>query len=707
MSRQLSAGISDMSAVWPPIGIAVGAGLVLGRTVFPVYALTLSAWFLHAGYSLSLSVAVSLLEATVAFVITFLLHKSLHTSRLLSSLSDTLRFYASGCVGVMLPFSAIVTLAVRELGYFSDFFFADVMLVYWLSESLGVMLFAPLAQQVCYALVHRVRAVRLSARNIVYIVGLLMLVACNYVLIEGGQYLYGKVLTYFYFPLLAWVAISRDRWLAPASVALVGVLVPGFVVVARSTLEAPGFALLEAVIVVFVVTVMTQLVQAVSKERNSLLRRFEDRSQRDLVTGLKNDRGLLNDVLERRRHVPGTESQLVVVELSNFDEAHDLLDESFSVRLEKHAAAEIRRCFPDVPVVARLAQGQFGFFWAGNDTGSFDRGIERIISHLNGQVYIEPEAIYRMFVAVGSVRIETGDDPARALSAARQMAAQAATARDYPVARCTLDDPRVQRRQQRLKMLEELKEALSSDRLVLFAQEIRKAEGDAGKISFEVLLRMKGRDGSIISPAEFLPVAEDYGLSGDVDRWVVKAVHDWAEKYPHWLPLLDKCAINLSGMTLADPGFHEWLRELRQRSSLPARCICFEVTETQMISDWNQADGLLKALREDGHRISLDDFGTGLATFEYLTRFPLDYVKIDGRFVRDVVDNSVHQSIIRAITDVATTMQLQTIAEFVGDRSTRERVAALGVDFVQGFAIAKPVPLSELMLRFSKMDAVV
>ena len=708
LSRQLSADISNMSAVWPPVGIAVGWALVMGRSVYPLYGVTLWCWFLYAGYAPVFSLVLAGFEAIIVFAVVVTLRRVSVQAELLSTLAGTLRFYLFGCLMVLLPFSIVLTFLFRSLGYFQSFFFADVMLVYWLAEALGIMLFAPLAQQLCHRLLEKPALPQIRRGHLVYSVLLVGLLAFNYALMTNGQYLYGKVLTYFYFPLMVYAALNQQRWLASVSIAVIGVVVPALVVMARSTLEDPGFALLEAVLVVFLMTVMTQLVQAVSGERRGLLRRFEVQSQRDMVTGLANDRGLLNRIEKRRaRGTPGAE-RLVVVELRDYEETHDLLDPEFSVRLEQYVAGVIRATLPDAPLVARLGVGQFGFYWCGNDTQAFERLIRAVVEALDGHVYSESGALYRMYIKVGCVEMDASDSPAAALPAARQLAGMAGSGRDYPVNQYALSDPLLQGRRARLHMLEELKEALSSDRLVLFAQEIQPATGsDASGLSFEVLVRMRASDGRIVMPGEFLPVAEDYGLMGDVDRWVVQAVFQWAARCPDQVRAIAKCSINLSGMTLTDPGFLDWLRGICADSPLAPQSVCFEVTETQMIDDWEQAGKLLEGLRGDGFSVSLDDFGTGLATFEYLTRFPFDFVKIDGRFVTNVLDSAIDQSIIRSVTSVAATMSLQTIAEFVTDDQVRARVADLGVDFVQGYAVARPIPLAELMLRSNAVGAAI
>ena len=183
---------------------------------------------------------------------------------------------------------------------------------------------------------------------------------------------------------------------------------------------------------------------------------------------------------------------------------------------------------------------------------------------------------------------------------------------------------------------------------------------------------------------------------GQLDRWVVERVFAWLHQQPQVAAKIGKFTVNLSGDVLADPDFPAWVTSLMTRYPLPCGLIGFEVTESQQIADWPAACALLGRLRDLGFSISLDDFGTGLATFDYLTSFPFDVLKIDGHFIRNIEKSAVDQSIVSSITHVARTMGLKTVAEYVEHSGIASTVAALGVDYLQGYGVGKPVPVLDI-----------
>ena len=171
------------------------------------------------------------------------------------------------------------------------------------------------------------------------------------------------------------------------------------------------------------------------------------------------------------------------------------------------------------------------------------------------------------------------------------------------------------------------------------------------------------------------------------------AVFNWFRKYPDKLEEIGFCSVNLSGQSLGNEKFLQEIVDQFRLSKLPAEKFCFEITETAAILNLNNASQFIKTLKKLGCSFALDDFGSGLSSFAYLKSLPVDYVKIDGFFVKDIVNDPVDLAMVKAINDMAHAMGKQTIAEFVEDKEILEKLVALGVDYVQGFGIAKPMPL--------------
>lgn len=235
-----------------------------------------------------------------------------------------------------------------------------------------------------------------------------------------------------------------------------------------------------------------------------------------------------------------------------------------------------------------------------------------------------------------------------------------------------------------------INEALDEDRLRLSFQSIQPINGPSDCGSYEILVRMVDDDGATISAGEFLPAAERYGLTPKIDRWVVKATLDWLADRPQELDSIAFCSINLSGLSLADDGFHDFVVEQLQRSRIAGEKLVFEVTETAAISQLGAATRFLEALKSHGCRFALDDFGTGLSSFAYLKTLPVDFLKIDGVFVRDIAHDPVDLAMVKSINDMGHVLGIGTIAECVEDQATLDRLRDIGVDHAQGFFIDLP-----------------
>jgi EAL domain-containing protein (putative c-di-GMP-specific phosphodiesterase class I)/CHASE1-domain containing sensor protein len=246
----------------------------------------------------------------------------------------------------------------------------------------------------------------------------------------------------------------------------------------------------------------------------------------------------------------------------------------------------------------------------------------------------------------------------------------------------------------RLEWVQRIREALDEGRLTLHAQPV--VETASGRTTqHELLVRMIDIDGSLVSPAQFLPIAERFGLIREIDRWVVTETIAMLRRQ-RTLGCRPTVEINLSGHSLGDSGLATHIgRELREAQVAPGQLI-FEVTETTAIGNIAAARDFAQQLARLGCRFALDDFGAGFGSFYYLKHLPFDYIKIDGEFVRNCTTDATDRLVIRAVVKLAQGLGTRTIAEFVGDERTFKTVAALGVDYAQGFHLGKPAPIESL-----------
>jgi EAL domain-containing protein (putative c-di-GMP-specific phosphodiesterase class I) len=246
----------------------------------------------------------------------------------------------------------------------------------------------------------------------------------------------------------------------------------------------------------------------------------------------------------------------------------------------------------------------------------------------------------------------------------------------------------MQERNSQLEWVSRIHLALEEQRFVLYIQRMECLVPN-GEKHCELLIRMRGSDGSLYAPGFFLPAAERYHLMPMIDRWVVaEALSIIARKGEHFDYV---CAINLSGQTLTEDDFLDYVVSKIEYYGVDSRRICFEITETAVIANMAKACKLIQGLREIGCRFSLDDFGSGLSSFGYLKNLDVDFLKIDGMFLKTIVSNKIDRAMVESINNVGHVMGLYTIAEFVENDDVIAIMKEIGVDYVQGYGVEKPV----------------
>ncbi|QAU33669.1 EAL domain-containing protein [Janthinobacterium sp. 17J80-10] len=250
-------------------------------------------------------------------------------------------------------------------------------------------------------------------------------------------------------------------------------------------------------------------------------------------------------------------------------------------------------------------------------------------------------------------------------------------------------------RQSEMQWVSRLRLALQEERLQLYCQKIVPLDAAAGSAGahFELLLRLRDEEGRLVPPGAFLPAAERFGLMPAIDRWVISsAFANFEQLNPVAGEALEMCAINLSGASVSDPEFLDFILRELELYKIPTHKVCFEITETVAIANLTQATTLINRLRAVGCKFALDDFGSGMSSFTYLKQLPVDYLKIDGSFVKDMLTDAADAAMVEAINHIGHTMGLRTIAEFVENDAILARLKDLRVDFGQGYGIGKPVP---------------
>jgi diguanylate cyclase (GGDEF)-like protein len=364
------------------------------------------------------------------------------------------------------------------------------------------------------------------------------------------------------------------------------------------------------------------------------------------------------------------------------------------------AAEVLRKKARPGSLSARIAGDRFAVFLP-DCTLEFAQQIGELLRRQCAELtYLRGDGTVQVSVSVGAAELPKESEHRLAHGLANaEIACKAAKDRGRDRVEIFQDtDLSIIRRSTDVIVVQSLHEALAADRFALFAQPILPLGTDRTEPHFEFLLRMVSENSELLPPDKFFSAAERYQLLPAIDRWVIKnALAALAEHSNTLRGRGMRFSINISGASIASEEFLDYLENAIKESGVPPESLCFELTETSAVSNLKRADHLMQTLRVLGCTFALDDFGTGLSSLVYLKSLPVSVLKIDGAFVRDAGTNQRTESMVRAIAQLAHTMGMETVAEYVETDDLRARMTALGVDYGQGFAIGRPVPIDEIL----------
>ena len=299
-------------------------------------------------------------------------------------------------------------------------------------------------------------------------------------------------------------------------------------------------------------------------------------------------------------------------------------------------------------------------------------------------------------ISIGLVPISQGDSVTEILKRADIACYAAKDAGRNRIHEYLPEDEITSQRHVEMQWVSQINQALEENRFQLYVQFIESLNKKEIAKHYEFLLRMN-LDGAIISPGRFLPAAERYYMVSKIDRWVIDTVFNLFAENPEFLSNTFLCTLNLSGQSVAEPDFLKYMIHSLKSFALPGNKICFEITETAAISNLANASKFIHSVKEFGCKFALDDFGSGLSSFGYLKTLPVDYLKIDGIFVKDIVDDPIDFAMVKSIHDIGHVMGKLTIAEYVENNDIKKKLKEIGVDYAQGFAISKPCAVETLL----------
>jgi len=390
-----------------------------------------------------------------------------------------------------------------------------------------------------------------------------------------------------------------------------------------------------------------------------------------------------------------TEHALCYIDLDQFKVVNDTCSHTAGDELLRQISALICQVIRRSDTLARLGGDEFAIlmeYCPLEQAVAVTEKIHRIVEQF--QFYWEDKS-FRIGVSIGLVIIDFNkggsDIHLKQADMACFMAKQAGRNRTHIYRE---DDKALAQHHGEMNWVVRINKALEEDLFCLYTQVIVALNAEEGE-HCEILIRMKDRNGSIISPDAFLSAAERYQLSTKIDRWVIRNVFQFYAKHPERLKKLSLCSINLSGSSLSDPHLFSFIESQFDQTGMPSEKVCFEITETAAIANLSQATEFMNRLKEYGCKFSLDDFGSGLSSFAYLKNLPVDYLKIDGFFVKDIVHDSMDLAMVKSINDIGHVLGKKTIAEFVESEAILETLNELKVDYAQGYYTGKPKPICE------------
>ncbi len=434
------------------------------------------------------------------------------------------------------------------------------------------------------------------------------------------------------------------------------------------------------------------------------IERLSWQASHDALTGLANRRNFesrLELEIAELRH-KSRQHALMCLDLDQFKLVNDTCGHAAGDQLLRQISVLLGNALRPGDMLARLGGDEFGVLLF---DCSLDLAVdiaERLRATVQDLHFTWEARLFNSSVSIGMVQIINAEITLEEILRAADVACYMAKEKGRNRVQLHSDsDVALRERFGEMAWVQRLHAALEENRFTLHAQEIwplNETAAEAGA-HIEILLRLTAEDGLVVSPASFIPAAERYGLMPSIDRWVVRnTFRVLAARLANPLASpITTCAINLSGASFGDETFLGFLREQFLASGIPPKTICLEITETSAIADLANAMRFIADLRELGCRFALDDFGSGMSSFAYLKHLPVDYLKIDGSFVKDMLEDRIDRAMVEMIHHIGKVMGKRTIAEFAESDGIIAALKTIGVDYAQGYAIARPQPFNASM----------
>ena len=423
----------------------------------------------------------------------------------------------------------------------------------------------------------------------------------------------------------------------------------------------------------------------------------EHNDEFDLITGLASrqsfERSL--DLLVDDASISERNHALLMIDIDQFKVINDTLGHKAGNEYLRQLSERLSSMTHHGDMIARIGGDEFGVLLNNVEREEALEIAEALLRCVQGFVFNwhgikHQQTASISLVSVGETNADSAQEVLRLAETTLYAAKDEGRNRIHSYAS---NDASLTRRHREMTWIGEIRQALEQNRFRLFCHSIVPLDNADLSKHFEVLIKME-KDGELIAPGEFIPAAERFNLMPQIDRWVIREFFDKLAVHPELVSGDTFCTINLSGLSLSEPSFHEFVLQQLMREHIRPNGICFEITETAAISHFGVALDFITRVRALGSRFALDDFGSGMSSFGYLQQLPVDYIKIDGQFIQDLAHNEVHQAMVKSIESISRALGKQSIAEFVENQDTLDILEGMGVNYAQGYLFGKPEGLS-------------
>ncbi|MCQ8106134.1 EAL domain-containing protein [Methylomonas sp. SURF-2] len=434
-------------------------------------------------------------------------------------------------------------------------------------------------------------------------------------------------------------------------------------------------------------------------ETRRLADKIAYQASHDELTGLTNRRQFDEHIqaLVEEAQADNSVHVMCYLDLDQFKVVNDTCGHLAGDELLRQLGELLRQQVRKTDVLARLGGDEFGILMAHCNIEQALLTSEKLRSSICDFQFAWDNRSFSISVSIGIAPIDRTSGNAVDILKEADAACYAAKEKGRNrIHVFSSTDEELAERQGEMQWVEKIRLGIEENRFQLYGQLIVPTSPIEEGLHFETLLRYRDEHGTIIPPGAFLPAAERYNIAPALDRWVISHLFEYLSTTPGFTERLELCSVNLSGLSLSDETMLDFISKQFRKWQIPTYKICFEITETAAISNLSYAKQFIDTLRKKGCLFSLDDFGSGLSSFAYLKNLPVDFLKIDGLFVKDILEDKIDWTMVKAINEVGHVMNKKTIAEFVENQNILELLKTLGVNYAQGYGIAKPVPLREL-----------